>query len=138
MVQCGLLSLQRLIFVCRFMLGDAVLKFVLSLAAVFSIFAVGRDDAAQAHHSWKCPPEIDAKVVSIEDGRFELAVTARNTCGCKIKFVACPAESEGDDAQGCQKAWVDPGGYFRRNVLTGSSGKARYDWRTHSNDAPCT
>lgn len=115
-----------------------MLKFVCSLAGFFIIFAVCDD--AKAHHSWKCPPDIDVKVVGIEQGnRFTLAITARNTCGCSILFKACPIESESEDAAECRKAWVVPGGYFRGKVLTGSSsGKANFDWRTHSNDAPCT
>lgn len=100
------------------------------------ILAFASTGEVSAHHSWKCPPVIDVKVVGVDDDTFTLQVTARNTCGCKIKFKACPIGLKGECV--ASDGWIPPGGYFHGTVKTGPSGTAEYDWGTHSNDAPCT
>lgn len=102
-------------------------------AAILLTGSVFGAEKVEAHHSWKCPPEINSKVIGTEGNALKLSVTARNTCGCKIRFRVCPSDSD----SGCSSKWIGPGQVFEGTVKT-ITGKASYDWGTHSNDAPCT
>lgn len=100
------------------------------IAASMGLMSAG---AAEAHHSWKCPPVTAAKVVGVGDKGYSIEIGARNTCGCKIRLRVCPK-----DRDGCEEAWIEPGDTWSTTVKTGAdSDKLDWDWGTHSNDAPC-
>lgn len=104
------------------------------------VISTAGTDIAQAHHSWKCPPTIDVKALGADAAnRVTLKVTATNNCGCSVKFTVCPLErKDKKNHEGCTSKWMVPYGTFDGTVVTEpGSGKAHYDWGTHSNDAPC-
>jgi len=112
-----------------------MLKLILVAFAVLFVSAASRQ-TAHAHHSWKCPPNMNVTVSGVStDNRVELTVEATNTCGCDIRLKACP--SDGQDAA-CIMKWLAPGEKWQFPVMSGTDGKAKFDWGTHTNYDPCT
>ena len=118
-------------------MGDAcMLRVVLAaLALLFGSVAVRH--TAHAHHSWKCPPKLNVTVSGVDSQkRLVLQIEATNTCGCRIQLRTCPSDDNSNAA--CRKEWLAPGATWRFDVKGGAAdGKAKFDWGTHSNEAPC-
>jgi len=113
-----------------------MLRLMLAVLSILVVPVVSRQ-AALAHHSWKCPPITNVTVNGIgDDKRIRLLVKAKNTCGCRIYLRTCPS----DDARkaDCVNKWLKAGETWEFTVKTSASdGTAKFDWGTHSNDAPC-
>jgi len=112
-----------------------MLKLLLAALAVLLVSG-GPRQAAHAHHSWKCPPIMKVTVGGISTGnRVELLVDATNTCGCDIRLKACPSDGRND---ACIMKWMAPRENWQFPVMSGTDGKAKFDWGTHTNYDPCT